>query len=117
MKTALYFCVIVSSLSFFAYGYSYFAGPHMKEEFKRFNLERLGLWVVVLEIIGALGLLIGMVYKPFLFISSLGLALLMFLGLMVRTRLKDSIWVSIPAFFYMVLNAFIFALVMNQTQD
>jgi hypothetical protein len=82
--------------------------PHMKNEFKRFGLEKLGLMTIVLEIIGALGLLVGLKFNSLLMISSLGLALLMFAGLIVRIRLKDSLWISLPAFFFMALNAYIF---------
>ena len=101
-------CVLISSLSFFAYAYSYFNAPHMKNEFKRFGLEKIGLTTVLLEITGALGLLIGLKFDFILLISSLGLALLMLIGFIVRMKLKDSIWVSLPAFFYMVLNTYIF---------
>jgi hypothetical protein len=80
----------------------------MKNEFKRFDLEKLGLLVIILEILGALGLLIGLWYKPLLLLSSAGLALLMFLGVVVRFNLKDSLWITIPALFYMVLNGYIF---------
>jgi hypothetical protein len=80
----------------------------MKNEFKRFGLEKIGLTTVLLEITGALGLLVGLKFNLILMISSLGLALLMFAGLIVRIKLKDSIRVSLPAIFYMVLNAFIF---------
>ena len=80
----------------------------MKNEFKRFGLEKMGLTTVVLEIIGALGLLVGLKFNFILVISSLGLALLMLAGLIVRLKLKDSIWISLPAFFYMVLNTYIF---------
>jgi hypothetical protein len=84
----------------------------MKKEFKRFKLEKLGLLVAVLEILGAVGLLVGYwSYKPILILSSAGLALLMLMGLIVRIKLKDSLWVSIPATFFMVLNAFILYLV------
>ena len=31
----------------------------MKDEFKRFGLEKMGLTVIVLEVLGALGLLAG----------------------------------------------------------
>ena len=85
----------------------------MKKEFKRFGLEKIGLITVLLEIIGALGLLIGLKFYFFLMISSLGLALLMLAGLIVRIKLKDSIWISLPAFFYMMLNTYIFWLSMN----
>ena len=100
--------VILSSFSFLFYGISYFVSPHMKNEFKRFKLEKLGLLTIVLEILGALGLLIGLWYKPLLLLSSGGLALLMFLGVIVRIKLKDSLWISLPAVFYMGLNAYIF---------
>jgi hypothetical protein len=80
----------------------------MKNEFKRFKLEKLGLLTIVLEIVGALGLLIGLWYKPLLLLSSGGLAVLMFLGVLVRIKLKDSLWISLPAVFYMGLNAYIF---------
>ena len=103
------FCIVLSSVSFLGYGISYFAGTQMKSEFKRFQLEKLGLLVVVLEILGAVGLLIGFwVSKPLLLLASGGLALLMLLGLIVRFRLKDSLWISLPALFYMLLNGYIF---------
>ena len=79
----------------------------MKNEFKRFGLEKLGLLTIILEIFGAVGLLIGLYFKPILLISSGGLSLLMFLALIVRIKSKDSFWVSIPALFYMGLNMYI----------
>ncbi|BDD05479.1 DoxX family protein [Aureibacter tunicatorum] len=106
--TLITICVLISSLSFFFYSYSYFRAPHMKDEFKRFGLEKMGLTIIILETLGALGLLVGLKFNFILMISSLGLALLMFAGLIVRIKIKDSIWVSLPAFSYMVLNAFIF---------
>jgi len=101
-------CAIISSLSFFAYVISYFTSSGMKKEFKRFGLEKLGLLTIVLEFLGAAGLIVGLVFNPVLTISSLGLALLMICGLAVRIKLKDSIWISLPALFYMVLNIYIF---------
>ncbi len=104
----LVICALISSFSFFAYAFSYFKTPHMKEEFKRFGLEKLGLTTVILEIVGALGLLIGLKFDEILLLSALGLAVLMFAGVIVRIKMKDSFWVSLPATFYMCLNAFIF---------
>lgn len=80
----------------------------MKSEFKRFGLERFGLMVMMLQFLGAAGLLIGLKFHVLLTLSSLGLAILMFSGLIVRLKLKDSIWISLPATFYMGLNAYIF---------
>ena len=101
-------CILISSLSFFAYALSYFISPHMKKEFKRFGLEKIGLLTIILEFIGATGLIVGLKFDPILTISSFGLALLMFSGLVVRIKLKDSIWISFPALFYMGLNTYIF---------
>lgn len=106
-------CVVVSSLSFLFYGISYFISPHMKSEFERFKLERLALLVIVLEIFGAVGLLIGLWYKPLLLLSSGGLGLLMLLGVIVRIKLKDSLWITLPALFYMGLNVYIFYLALK----
>jgi hypothetical protein len=106
-------CVLLSSFSFLFYAISYFVGSQMKNEFKRFNLEKLGLLVIMLEIAGALGLLVGIWYKPLLLVSSAGLALLMFLGVIVRFNVKDSLWITIPALFYMSLNAYVFYLALH----
>lgn len=80
----------------------------MKEEFKRFGLEKFSLLVMILQFLGATGLLVGLKFNSILITASLGLALLMLCGFIVRIKLKDSIWISLPSLFYMVLNAFIF---------
>ena len=80
----------------------------MKNEFKRFGLEKFGLIIIASQFLGATGLIVGLMYNPILSISSFGLASLMFLGILVRIKLKDSLWLSTPALFYMVLNTFIF---------
>jgi len=106
-------CILISSLSFFAYAVSYFTSPHMKKEFKRFGLEKIGLLTIILQFIGAAGLIVGLKFNPILTISSLGLTLLMLSGLIVRIKLKDSIWISLPALFYMGLNTYIFLVSIN----
>lgn len=85
----------------------------MKNEFKRLNVGKLGLLVIILEILGAFGLLLGLMFKPLLLLSSGGLSLLMFLGLLIRINTKDGLLISLPATFYMILNAYIFYLGIN----
>ena len=80
----------------------------MKLEFKRFNLEKTGFFIILLEFLGAIGLLVGLKFYLILLISSLGLSLLMLMGVIVRIKLKDNILIIFPAFFYMLLNGFIF---------
>jgi len=100
--------ILFSGLSFLGYGIAYFTSPNMRIEFKRFGLEKYGVLTAVLELCGAIGLLVGFVSETILLISSGGLAVLMFLGVIVRIRIKDSLWVLVPALFYMLLNASIF---------
>ncbi len=85
----------------------------MKKEFKRFGLEKIGLLTIILQFMGATGLIVGLKFNAILTISSLGLALLMLSGLIVRIKLKDSIWISLPALFYMGLNTYIFLVSIN----
>ncbi|MBT3919206.1 MAG: hypothetical protein HOB16_00495 [Flavobacteriaceae bacterium] len=105
--------VLISSFSFFAYTIYYFKSSKMKMEFKRFGLEKFGLIIMTLQFLGATGLLVGLLFNPLLIISSLGLALLMLAGFLVRLKLKDGILVSLPALFYMSLNAYIFLTTIN----
>jgi hypothetical protein len=90
------------------YGIAYFTSPHMKNEFRRFGLEKSGILTAILELSGSIGLLVGLIMNPILLISSGGLAILMFLGVVVRLKIGDSIWATLPALFYMLLNSFIF---------
>lgn len=101
-------CVLFSSLSFLIYGISYFTSPHMKSEFQRFQLEKWGIRVVVLEILGALGLLLGLAFNFLLIFSSGGLSLLMLLGVVVRLKIGDKLFEILPALIFMLLNGYIF---------
>lgn len=100
--------ILLSSLSFFAYALSYFVSPHMKNEFERFGVQKLGLLTIVLEFLGAAGLLVGLLFEPILLIASGGLALLMLMAVLFRVKQKDSLWISLPALFFMGLNFYIF---------
>ncbi len=80
----------------------------MKSEFKRFGFESAGPITAILELLGALGLLIGLKFNLILLISSGGLAILMLLGVGIRIKVRDTLWAILPAVFFMVLNAYIF---------
>lgn len=100
--------VVFSSLSFLIYGIAYFTSPKMKSEFVRFGLAKFGALTAILEILGALGLLLGLMFNYFLVLASGGLALLMLFGVIARLRVKDGFLDVLPALFFLVLNAFIF---------
>jgi hypothetical protein len=81
---------------------------HMKQEFKRYGLLHFRKLVGGLELLGGVGLFIGLKYEALTIISSLGLSLLMFLGVIVRLRIKDNPLFITPAFCLMLINAYIF---------
>ncbi len=105
--------ILISSLSFMGYGIAYFTSAKMKSEFKRFGLEKAGPLTAILEILGALGLLLGLKLHLVLLISAGGLFLLMLLGVAIRIIFKDSILVILPALLFMILNAYIFIVSLN----
>ena len=90
------------------YGIAYFSSTKMKSEFKRFGLEKAGALTAILEIVGALGLLLGLKIHLILLVSAGGLAVLMLLGVAVRIKVRDTLWVTLPALFFMILNVYIF---------
>jgi hypothetical protein len=102
--------IFVSSLSFMAYGCAYFISTKMKSEFRRFGLPKIGTFIAILELMGAFGLLIGLKYPLILSLSAAGLATLMFFGVAFRIKFKDTLWVTLPALVFMLLNASIFYL-------
>jgi hypothetical protein len=100
---------IISSLLFLFYGLFCLFSSRSKKEFIRFKLERFRHLTGLLEILGGVGLLVGMYFsQPIYVISSAGLALLMLLGVAVRVRVKDSVFETFPAFVLMIVNGAIF---------
>jgi len=103
------FCVLLSAISFLGYALAYFKGTKMKTEFERFGLKKYALLTIIFEIFGAIGLLIGHFLEIPLLLntSAIGLSLMMFLGVLVRIKVRDGLFVILPAFFFFVLNTYI----------
>ena len=80
----------------------------MKLEFQRYRLSQFRILTGILQIAGSTGLLLGYVYRPFILIASLGLGVLMLLGVSVRVKIRDPWYMIVPAFTYAVLNFSIF---------
>lgn len=98
----------ISVLSFLGYGLHCLFSEKMVYEFNRYGLEKFRYLTGVLEVLGALGLMAGLYYPLLMVISSAGLALLMFLGILTRLRIKDPVHLILPAFILFCLNSFIF---------
>ena len=80
----------------------------MKDEFKRYGLEKFALMISILQILGGTGLIVGLQIHPILLISSAGLSILMLFGFGVRLKIRDSFWQSLPALSYFILNSYLF---------
>lgn len=102
------FLTFINVFSFSAYGILCVFTNHMKDEFSRFGLARFRVLVGSLEFLGALGVLLGFYFNPFLYLfSSVGLLLLMILGLIVRIKIKDTFIQLTPALILLVVNCYL----------
>lgn len=82
--------------------------PRMRLEFTRYGLNTLQrLLTGLLQVIGAIGLIYGILHTKVGIAAAAGLCLLMFFGLIVRIRIKDGIYKSSPALVFMVISGII----------
>ncbi|TVP59002.1 MAG: hypothetical protein EA351_02365 [Gemmatimonadales bacterium] len=100
--------VLLSALLFLYYGFLCLFANGMAEEFRRFGLSRFRRLTGSLEILGALGLLVGLWVTPVMLAASGGLALLMALGVGTRVRVRDSLLETLPAAVLLLVNVFVF---------
>jgi uncharacterized membrane protein YphA (DoxX/SURF4 family) len=99
--------ILFTGTSFIIYGLLLLKSKKMQEEFVRFELEKYIKLVGILELLGGVGLLIGLKFNVVLQLSSLGLGVLMFLGLLTRIKVKDSFLISFPSLFFTIINFYI----------
>ena len=98
----------LSMVLFFYYGFSVLVSDAMVGEFEKFGLIRLRKVTGVLEVLGALGLMLGYFIPPLVVAASGGLCLLMILGIGVRYRAGSTLVEALPASFMALINLFIF---------
>ena len=79
----------------------------MKQEFERFKVPQFRTLTGVLEILGGLGVILGIYFPAIGILASLGLCLLMGLGVVTRIKIKDTWLQCFPALFFCLLNGVI----------
>jgi len=97
---------LVSGLSFLYYGIGLLRQRAMRNEFERYDLRPGARTLVgVLELLGGAGVLVGLALAPLGALAAAGLCALMVLGLLVRSRLRDSPAQMLPAATLALVNA------------
>jgi len=108
-STLLLVVEIVVIVAFVGFGLQCLLSQHMAAEFRRYGLPSFRILTGILEVAGGVGMLGGLFYHPLLILASGGLASLMFLGVLVRFRIRDPLIAAGPALFLMLLNLLILA--------
>ena len=97
-----------SGVSFLGYGTALLLSKHMEEEFVRFGFSRQRTLTGYLQLMGAMGLLVGYWFSPGIaFTAATGLCLMMFFGFGVRLKIRDTMLASSPALLYALLNGYL----------
>lgn len=79
----------------------------MEGEFLRYGIPQFRKLTGLLQLLGAIGIIIGFWIVPLQILSTLGLSLLMLFGIITRMVIKDSLIKTSPALFYCLLNAYL----------
>ena len=97
---------VMTIVSFYAYGASCVASKHMVAEFERYGLAQYRQLTGYLQLLGATGLLVGLLVTPWIgLLAAIGLSVQMLLGFGVRLRIKDPVFQCLPSFTYIWVNA------------
>jgi hypothetical protein len=107
MESVFQVSVGLSVVLFLYYGLSGLLSDGMVAEFERYGLSRYRRLTGSLEVLGAVGLVVGYFVLPVLVLASAGLTLLMALGVATRVRVGDPVAEMVPAFALMLVNAYI----------
>jgi uncharacterized membrane protein YphA (DoxX/SURF4 family) len=99
--------VLFSALSFLVYGLACFLSAHTKREFERYRLGSRRLLVGALQLVGAIGLVVGLSLPWAGRAAAVGLAVMMLVAVGVRIGIKDSLPQTTPALLYLALNAYL----------
>ena len=100
--------ILFTGISFIIYGVNSFYSRRMISEFKRWGYKKHRKTISSLQILGGLGLLIGLKINILLIASSLCLSIMMFVAIIVRVGINDNVARILPAITYLMLSSLIF---------
>lgn len=94
---ALVTLALISGFSFAVYGYQTLFGTPPRGEYERYGMPTVRKFVGSTQLLGAIGVLLGLGYPPIGALAAAGLTLMMALALIVRFRLHDAPRLMVPA--------------------
>ena len=99
--------ILISGVSFIFYGFTSFFSKKMIGEYKRWVYPEQRILIGSLQLLGGIGLLLGLLFKPLIPLSSASLMLMMLTALGVRIKINDQPLLMLPALFYAIINLMI----------
>jgi len=96
--------VVFSALSFIFYGINSFFTKRMVSEYARWGYSDHRILLGCIQLLGGIGLLIGITNSVLLSVTSFLLTFMMITAIFVRVKIKDSLINMFPAVFYTGLN-------------
>lgn len=103
--------VFIIALFFTAYSMQCFYSPFVKREFFRYGLPpSVRILTGILQLMGAMGLITGMLIPFIGLMASVGLTLMMVVAFGVRIKIKDGPKETAPSFIFIFLNAYLIKL-------
>ena len=99
--------VLADAFIFLVYGISLLISSSMVVDFERFGLANYRVLTGVLEVLGAIGVAVGLKFPIVMPFAASGLCLLMLAGVIVRVRCGDGLLLSLPATLLMIVNGYI----------
>ena len=96
--------LLFSAVSFIFYGITSFFSKRMVSEYARWGYSKHRILLGCMQLLGGIGLLIGITNSILLSVASFLLTFMMITAVFVRIKIKDSLINMFPAVFYTVLN-------------
>ncbi len=98
---------LMCALSFLGYGTTCLLSAHMVAEFERYGIPQFRLITGLLQLLAALGLVLGLVLPVVGALSAAGLSLQMACGVSVRIRIGDRLQQCLPAAVFMFICGYL----------
>ena len=103
-----FFILLFSAVSFVFYGINSLISKRMVSEYERWGYKNQRIILGCCQLLGGLGLLVGLMVPLLLSVTSFLLTCMMLTAVFVRIQIKETFIKMLPAMFYVVLNSIIF---------